>query len=177
MLTDILQTLTSTNMLNYLIAPLMVGGVLIALQRVFERRPKLFSGLLRTPIINYKKQDKSTANNRTYILFLANEGNQTANNVRISHLTLPDFIIEPKINYCTEPLRGGGTDIVIPTLAPRQIIQITYFPTSSIQWDDIVDIIRSDEVFIMKLDEPLFFKYYFVRKTIRLIITLFFYIL
>ena len=153
-----------------LVGPIIAGCVVFFLRRIFERRPKLVSTLMETKTVEDQQDDGSNIITHIYTLLISNEGGKSANNLRISHHILPDIRIVQNINYRIEPLPGGGTDIVIPTLAPDQWIQIDYQFSPPTTWEEIVDVIRSDEVYVKSTMMPFFVRQPTLRKIFEVVI-------
>ena len=110
-----------------------------------ERRPKLVSHLGHTSAHKVQNPTGSPINVFTHSIVLINTGKKMASNVRITHFTLPDFIILPDIEYTVKELPNGGSDIVIPSLVPKQMITISYIYSEQTAWNMINSTIRSDE--------------------------------
>ena len=146
---------------------LSVIGAVIAyfITRALQSRPKLVSRVVHSSSFIANDQEEPPVIGYSYTLLLANSGRKTANNVRISHKILPEVVeIHPDINYSTETLPGGSTDIIIPTLAPGQWVQIAYRLFSPTTWEDLIGIIRSDECFVKEIEFPWLVKHPTIEK-------------
>ena len=132
-------------------APLLALFAGVAIERALERRPKLVSYVGHVSAHMVQQQNGQPLNIYTHSLVLKNSGRKPAKNVRISHFYLPNFNIYPSIQHHTENLSAGGSDIVIPTLIPQQMITISYIYQPPITWEKINGDIRSDEGFAKKL--------------------------
>lgn len=62
----------------------------------------------------------------THSVVLRNAGRESATNVRLHHILLPDFNIWPTIVHQVETLPDGSKDIIIPTLVSGEQITISY---------------------------------------------------
>jgi hypothetical protein len=75
-----------------------------------------------------------------------NAGKRTARNVRLGHYYLPaNFSVFPGIRHRVITFRGGGSEIVFPTLVPEEQVTITYLYFPPIIWNQINSYVRSDE--------------------------------
>ena len=135
------------NIVATVAAPLLTLFAGVALNRSIERRPKLVSYVGHVSAHTIQQQNGGPLNIYTHSVVLKNSGRKPAENVRISHLFLPNFNIYPSIQHHTENLPAGGADIVIPTLISQQMITISYIYQPPITWDKINGDIKSDEGF------------------------------
>ncbi len=88
------------------------------------------------------------------VLTLTNNGNAAAHNIEISHPRAPNNIrLNPEVEHQIIPQAGGGRLVIkIPTIAPKETIEISYlFPAVS-NWDDLLGYIRSDDGLAKKIN-------------------------
>jgi uncharacterized repeat protein (TIGR01451 family) len=88
----------------------------------------------------------------THTVVVGNAGRATANNVRLSHNTLPDFSIHPPVPYRVEVLPSGEREIVFEKIVPKQQVTISYLYFPPLVAAQINAGIRSDEGFAKQLD-------------------------
>jgi len=126
-----------------------LAGPLITLfwQRAMERRPKLIVYVLEASA----HQVKSVTPNITiftHSLVVMNAGTQAAKNVRIGHnIANFDYTLPPHTNYTATKTPNGGLEILLPVLAPREQLVISYMYAPSVTFRDIIGPVKSDEGF------------------------------
>ena len=64
---------------------------------------------------------------------------------------LPDFNVWPEVAYTVEVLPGGGSDISIPNLVPREEVTISYLYFPPVTVDQINAAITSNEGFAQQI--------------------------
>ncbi len=120
----------------------------IFLDRVFERRPRLVTYLIHTSSHTvHEPGGERVLHVGTHSVVIKNSGRKPNINVRVPHNFLPDFNIWPEIEHRVVNLSGGGREIVIPTLVPREEIRISYLYLLPTNWAMINGPIKSDEGF------------------------------
>lgn len=88
----------------------------------------------------------------THSLVLRNGGRSPATGVRIPHrVSLAPgenvhFAVEPNIPYSTTPLPGGGTEIKIDVLVPKQQVTVSYLYFPPLLFSQIHDQITCDQM-------------------------------
>src|SRR5256885_16497211 len=101
-------------------APILALFIGVALDRFVERKPRLvayFAHASAFPITGTNPPVQI----HTHSIVVRNTGKKPANDVRVTHNTLPrDFNVYPHVEYQVRALQGGGTDLVFPTLVPGQ---------------------------------------------------------
>lgn len=82
----------------------------------------------------------------THAVVVRNAGKMTAHNVRLGHNILPpNFSVFPAIRHRVHTFRGGGSEIVFPTLVPEEQVTTTYLYFPPVTWNQINTYVRSDE--------------------------------
>lgn len=94
--------------------------------RWFENRPVLISYYGHISAFKVSVPDGSKVDVYTHSVVLRNAGRKSATNVRLSHLSLPDFVIYPPVVHEVTAVPDGGKDILIPTLVPNEQITVSY---------------------------------------------------
>ncbi|KTD33836.1 hypothetical protein Lnau_2128 [Legionella nautarum] len=114
------------------------------LNSFFEKRAKLITYIGHVSGIQLSTPTGPLIIN-THSIVLRNNGRKTANDIHLGHYILPDFQIQPDIEYQVNTLPGGQKEIVIPKLVPKKEITITYlyFPPNT--WNQINTHLESDE--------------------------------
>ncbi|MCX5698186.1 MAG: hypothetical protein NTX01_00585 [Candidatus Omnitrophica bacterium] len=113
------------------------------LDRVLEKRPKLISYLGH--VSAFSLQDEKNTQVFTHSIVLLNTGRKTANNIRIGHNYMPKFNIYPNVSHTVENVSGGGAEILIPKLVPKEQLTISYLYFPPVTWDKINLYTKSDE--------------------------------
>lgn len=129
-------------------APIIAFFVGFAVNRWLEKRPKLLSFMPHAAAVQINPPNGAPFTANTHSVVVRNAGKAAANNVRLSHATLPvNFTVYPSIEYTTVHLPGGGTDLVFPKLVPGQQVTVTYLYFPPLFVADINTGCRSDEGF------------------------------
>lgn len=126
----------------------LAGSVFGALvkQRV-EGSPKLVSSYQHSSAFQAKTPEGQSFTIHTHEVVVRNAGRKPATNVRLSHLVLPQFNIFPSVPYTVEQLPDGSSDIVIPTLVPKQQVTVSYLYYPPLLFTGVNSGIRSDQGF------------------------------
>lgn len=104
-------------------------------------------------ISTFRLSDEARTVVHAHSIILYNAGNKAATNVRLSHNVYPSNInIYPQIKYQVEELESGNTDILIPTLVPKEQVTISYLYFPPITFDQINTMPKSDEGFAKVID-------------------------
>ena len=109
-----------------LAAPVIALFAGIWINRHFGDAAKLISYYGHVATFRYTPPGGEMVLINTHAVVIRNAGRKAAMNVRLSHHSLPDFNIWPPVQHHTQPLPTGGTDIVIPTLVPGELITVSY---------------------------------------------------
>jgi hypothetical protein len=128
---------------------LVLGAVL---NRLIERRAKLTTYLGHASVFEVHPATGVAQHVHTHSIVVTNVGGKAANNVRLSHLQLPDFYIWPAVPHAVEEVPQGGRDIVIPVMVPGQQITVSYLYFPPTTWNLINAGVRSDEGFAKVLN-------------------------
>jgi hypothetical protein len=118
------------NVVATIAAPIIALFAGIFINRRFESRPTLISYYGHVSTFQSTPPGGQPFVINTHSVVLRNVGRLPATNVRLRHLTLPDFSIWPGVAYQVDNLASGELEIVIPTLVPGEevIISYLYFP-------------------------------------------------
>ncbi len=127
-----------------------VVGALVGqwLRSRLEKRPNLvyyYSSLVNA---KYQAPNNTMVPIYTHSLVIFNSGKQKANNVRISHIWLPNFDISPATEHRVEKLLDESLDIVISQVVPGETLTISYVYFVPRQINDIhgrLGAVKSDE--------------------------------
>lgn len=114
------------NVVATIAAPVIALFVGIWVNRRFESRPVLISYFSHVSVFRYTPSGGQPLQVNTHSVVLRNTGRQSATNVRLHHVNLPEFNIWPTVVHNIETLPDGSQDIVIPTLVPGEEITISY---------------------------------------------------
>jgi hypothetical protein len=108
-------------------APIIAFFVGFAFNRWLERRPRLLYFMPHAAAVQINPPNGPPFMAHTHSIVIRNAGKASANNVRLSHASLPaNFTVFPSIGYSIVQLPGGGTDLVFPKIVPGQQLTITY---------------------------------------------------
>ncbi len=133
------------NVIATIASPIIALFIGAGLNRLIESRPKLVSYLGHVSGIHLKgNEEQKELQVNTHSVVLRNAGRKTGTNIRLGHITLPDFQIFPDIDYSIRQLPGGEYEIVIPKLVPKKQITITYLYFPPLTWDRINTHLESD---------------------------------
>jgi len=134
-----------------------IAGPLIALfigawlNRIVERRPRLVSYYGHISAFRHTPPGGAPISIHTHSVILSNTGGKAATNVRLHHLTLPDFNIWPNIPHAVEVLPDGTKDIVIQVLVPKEHILISYLYFPPLVANQINSGIKCDQGFATQI--------------------------
>jgi hypothetical protein len=128
-------------------APLIALFVGAFLNRWIENRPVLNSYFGHVSSFRANPPGGVPFVVNTHAIVLRNVGRLAAKNVRLRHLTLPDFNIWPGLNHYVEPMPTGEREIVIPTLVPNEEVTISYLYFPPLTFNQINAGIRCDQGF------------------------------
>ena len=123
--------------------PIVGGLVSVLVKDIYERRPRLVCFYVHSGAVGVKHEG-SEIRFHTHALIVANQGRDTAKNVRLGHRNLPDFEIQPPIDYEVKEIPGGSREIVIPILGPRETITVNYLYHPPLYWNDVNIYVKSD---------------------------------
>ena len=126
--------------------PVIAIFVGAAINKFFSERERLiaFYGHIASHALDSVVEGKEVTRINTHTVIVRNSGRKTATNVRIRHSILPDFKVYPDIDYKIEGLPGGSKDIMIPRLAPKKEITISYIYFPPTTYNQISTAIESD---------------------------------
>lgn len=114
------------------------------LDRFLTKRPKLITYVGH--ISEFKVRGEVPMVVRTHGIVIRNAGRETANNVRVGHLYLPDnYRLNPSIPHTVEGTEGEIREIVIPKLRPGEQVEIAYLYFPPVVWNTINSVTKSDE--------------------------------
>ena len=128
-------------------APILTLFVGVLINRWFENRPVLLSYWGHVSSFTYRKEGGDTGDVNTHSVIIRNVGRRAATNVCLSHTVLPDFKIWPPIKYHLEEVPNSGSDIVIPTVVPKQELSISYLYFPPLTYADVNAGVKCDEGF------------------------------
>lgn len=132
--------------------PVLAFALGVVADRFFARRARLLSFFGHVSTHRTTDQRGVPFTVYTHTVVVGNAGRATANNVRLSHNTLPDFSIYPPVPYRVEVLPSGEKEIVIEKMVPKQQVTISYLYFPPLVAAQINAGIRSDEGFAKQLD-------------------------
>lgn len=132
------------DLIGKLVAPVFTAIIGLIAKRYVEARPKLITYLVHASAIPLGDKNQTTVNSHSIVI--RNSGKRTAHNLRIGHNLLPTFQIYPHLPY--EIVKGpdNSAEIVIPTLVPREQINISYLYFPPVVWSQVHSYCKSDEV-------------------------------
>ncbi len=130
-----------------IIGPLLAAVAAVSLYRWLERRPKLISWLGHASAVRMPPPQPQAEpyDIYTHTVVVRNAGRRSANNVRLGHYHLPNFSVFPAVAHRVEDVRGGGSEIVFPTLVPNEQVTITYLYFPPVTYNQINSYTKSDE--------------------------------
>lgn len=129
------------------IAGPFVGGLLTKIfGDMIAKRPRLVCFYGHSGGVNLPANPETglTVRVHHHSVLVANQGREPAKNVRIGHRTLPDFEVFPDVEYSKLSLPGGSTEIVVPILAPKEQITLSYLYFAPLTYRDINTYVKSD---------------------------------
>ena len=128
-------------------APIITLFLGIGVNRRFENRPVLISYFSHVSAFQYTPPGGQLVHVNTHSVVLRNTGRQSATNVRLHHMILPDFNIWPTIVFHVDLLPDNKKDIVIPTLIPGEQITISYLYFAPLTAEHVNAGIKCDQGF------------------------------
>lgn len=117
------------------------------LSRFLEKRVRLIAYNVHAYSTEIKNPSGQPIRVNGHSIVILNSGKLAANNVRITHHTLPDFSVYPPANYTQINLPDGSKEIVIEKMIPGQQLTISYLYFPPLLWNQIHSGIKSDECF------------------------------
>ena len=114
------------NVVATIASPVIALFVGVWVNRRFESRPMLISYFSHVSAFRYTPPGGQPLQVNTHSLVLRNAGRQSATNIRLHHIMIPEFNIWPTVVHNIETLPDGSKDIVIPTLVPGEEITVSY---------------------------------------------------
>lgn len=158
------------NVVATIAAPVIALFVGVWVNRRFENRPILVSYFGHFSAFRYTLENDQPIQVNTHSVVLRNAGRQSATNVRLHHITLPQFNIWPAIVHNVEDLPDGSKDIVIPTLVPGEEITVSYLYFPPLRPETVNAGIKSDQGFANQI--PVLLQRQYPPWLNRLIVTL-----
>lgn len=126
--------------------PILILVIGIGLDRSLRRRPKLIAHYGHVSVFRSRPDGKKPIDINTHSVVIRNEGNKTANNVKVMHDYLPDDInVFPSVEYSVRVLPDGSKELIFPMLIPKEEITISYLYYPPVTFDQIVTNVKSDE--------------------------------
>jgi hypothetical protein len=122
------------------------------IRRLFADRPRLVVYIGHLSAHQVRPPDGKPFGVNTHAIVVVNTGRRAAMNVRLSHLTLPDFTVFPDVNNQVVELPGGGREILFPVLVPKEQVTVSYLYSPPLTAVDINTGVRSDEGMARVLD-------------------------
>lgn len=132
---------------------LLIIGALIT--RRFEKSSKLIAYYEHVSVFKHTPENQQPLTVFSHSVILRNSGSSAATNVKIQHLTLPNFYIWPSITHHIENLADGSSNIVIPTLVPKEQITISYLYFPPLTYDKVNKGIKCDQGFAQQIEVAL----------------------
>ena len=132
-------------------SPVIALFVGVWVNRRFENRPVLIAYYSHVSAFKYTPPGGLPTGINTHSVVLRNTGRESAKNVRLHHLTLPDFNIWPVIVYQIETLPDGSQDIVFPTLVPGEQVTISYLYLHPLTVEQVNAGIKSEKGFCQQI--------------------------
>ena len=127
--------------------PIFAALVGAYLARTLERRPQLLTYFGHASSFRVKNPNGAPFVVHTHALIVRNAGKKAADNVRITHHTLPDYTVLPDVEVNEVALPGGGKELVIPRMVPGEQVTISYLYYPPLLWSQVHASVRSDEGF------------------------------
>lgn len=132
-------------------APTIALFVGILLNRWLESRPLLISYYGHVAAFRHTAPQGQALQVFTHSVVLRNAGRRAATNVRLLHRALPDFLIQPPVEYTVRELPEGMREILIPQLVPGEQLVISYLYFPPLTYADINASIKSDQGFAREI--------------------------
>lgn len=106
-------------------APIVALFVGVALNRLLARKARLIAYFTHASV--FQISGPNPIQIHTHGIVIKNVGKKSATDIRVRHNILPgNFNVFPNIEYQVNALRGGGSEIVFPTLVPNEQVSIAY---------------------------------------------------
>jgi hypothetical protein len=122
----------------------LIGGALLKYFTEARSRVVSFVG----HISSFTLQDEKRSAVFSHSIVVRNAGTKAAKNVRLGHNVFPkDINIYPSVQYSVEVNPEGKSEIVIPTLVPKEQVTISYLYFPPVTVDRINSYTKSDEGF------------------------------
>ena len=128
-------------------APIIALFLGIWVNRRFGSRPVLVSYYSHVSVFLHRPAGGTPITVHTHSVVLRNTGHQSATNVRLHHLALPDFNLAPTVVHHIEDLPDGTKDIVIPILVPGEEVTVSYLYFPPLTFAGVNAGIKSDQGF------------------------------
>lgn len=128
---------------------LLIVGALVT--RKFEKSSKLIAYYEHVSVFKHMPENQVPLTVFSHSVILRNSGSSAATNVKIQHLTLPNFYIWPSVTHHVENLDDGSSNIVIPTLVPKEQITISYLYFPPLTYDKVNNGIKCDQGFAQQI--------------------------
>jgi hypothetical protein len=132
-------------------APVITLFVGIWVNRRFGDSAKLISYYGHVATFRYTPPGGKMVLINTHAVVIRNAGRKAATNVRLSHYSLPDFNVSPPVQHYTQRLSNGGSDIVIPTLVPGELVTVSYLYFPPLTANQINAGIKCDQGFAQEI--------------------------
>jgi hypothetical protein len=124
--------------------PVLGAAAGVIVTRALERRPRLIT--YYGHVSSFKSEaPEGPVQLHTHDVVVRNSGGRTASNVRLGHFQLPDFQVNPSLDYQILDLPDGSQEILFPKLVPGEqvVVSYLYFPPTT--WNQVNAYVKSDE--------------------------------
>ena len=134
------------NIVVKIVVPIVTLILGVTINKILENKEKLvvYLGHAASHRLE-KKEDQPQIIVNTHSVVLRNNGNKSAQNVRLGHNHLPNVSVYPDIEYEIRELPSGGKEIIFPIVIPKKEITISYLYYEPVRWQNINTHIESDE--------------------------------
>lgn len=129
-----------------LFAPVLTLVVGAVIKHFTEGRAKVISYIGH--VSTFTMQDEQRTQVYTRSVIVRNAGRKPAKNVRLGHNILPPNVrVDPQVQYTIEKNPEGSSEIVFPTLVPKEQVTISYLYFPPLTWNQVNAYAKSDEGF------------------------------
>ncbi len=120
----------------------LIGGAIITHYQ--EHRSRVISYVGH--VSQFTLLDANKTRVFTHSIVVKNAGRKSAQNVRLGHHIIPDGIdVFPPVQYMVEKTPSGTTEIIFPTLVPKEQITVSYLYFPPVTWNQVNSYTKSDD--------------------------------
>jgi len=127
--------------------PALAAVVGAVLARWWQKKVRLTTYLAHASAVSIQPPQGQAFQVNTHSIVVRNAGQKAATNVRLGHHVLPNYSVYPAADFEEKRLKGGGVELLFPTLVPSEQITVTYLYYPPVFWQNVNSYTKSDEGF------------------------------